>query len=287
MPVSMLILFRALFSFVMILIMARIMGKKQISQLTFFDYIVGITIGNIAASLAINQQTRILNGIIGLLVWGLLPILLGFLSIRWNGFRLLVEGRPTVLVENGKVLERNLHKTKMTADDLMVNLREKNAFKLADVELALLETNGKVSVMKKSDKQPLTPQSMGMTVEAEHRPAIVVIDGHVLHKSLSDQGYSKEWLLGELMKQGANDFSDVFLAQVDSKGNLYVDLYHDKAQLPQIKQKPLIAAQLKKVQADLENFALQTEDQTAKQMYAQQAKSLQDSIQQLQPYLNG
>jgi uncharacterized membrane protein YcaP (DUF421 family) len=222
---------------------------------------------------------------VGLLVWGLLPILFGFLSIRWDKFRSIVEGHPTVLVENGKILERNLHKAKMTADDLMLNLREKNAFKLADVELAVLETNGKVSVMKKADKQPATPNSLGVTVEEEFKPAVVVIDGHVMERSLEEQGYSKEWLLGQLIKQGAKDFSSVFLAQLDSKGNLYADLYHDKAKLPQIKQRPLIAAQLRKVQADLENFSMQTEDNEAKQMYAKQAKGLQASIEQLQPYL--
>ncbi|WP_085522272.1 DUF421 domain-containing protein [Tuberibacillus sp. Marseille-P3662] len=285
MPEPYVILVRSLIAFIVVLTFARLMGKKQISQLTFFDYIVGITIGSITATLAINQNIRIIYGLIGLFVWGILPILFGWLSIRSNIFRKLVEGSPTKLIENGQVLERNLHQAKMSVDDLTTMLREKNAFNLSDVELAVLETNGKVSVMKKANQQPLTPKDMDQTVEDSHEPKILVVDGHLLQENLHQLGYTKEWLLGELQKQGANDFSNVFLAQIDSKGRVYADLYHDRLKIPKVQQRALVSAQLKKVQADLETFAQQTNNEGAKQMYSDQAQQLKQTTETLKPYL--
>lgn len=173
----------------------------------------------------------------------------------------------------------------MTFDDLMLSLREKNAFKLSDVELAVLESNGKVSVMKKALYQPLTPKDLGMVLEEEHMPSLVIIDGHLLEKRINYLGYSKEWLLGEIIKKGAKDFKNVFLGQIDSKGNVYVDLYNDQIKVEQVQQKPLLAAQLRKVQADLENFAIQTNDENAKKIFYDQSMELQEIINKTNPFL--
>lgn len=175
----------------------------------------------------------------------------------------------------------------MAVDELMLFLREKNIFKVYDVEMAIIETNGQLSVMKKSDQQPLTPSQLGLTINEEHGPAIVITDGQLLEKSLSSLGYSDNWLLGEIMKQGAARYEDVFLAQIDSNGNVYVDLYNDNMQQHKVKQRPLLAASLKKVQADLESFSLQTNNPEAKKMYAQQASNLQNTIDSVVPYLKG
>lgn len=164
-------------------------------------------------------------------------------------------------------------------------LRQNNAFKISDVEYAVLETNGQISVMKKSEAQSLTPKDLGLVVEEDHEPRLVIMDGNVMEKSLNDYGYTKEWLLGEIMKQGAKDFSEVFLAQIDSKGNVYVDLYNDKLHIPQIKQKLLTAATIKKLQADLQNFALQTKNENAKKMYQGYSKQMDKLIKELRMYL--
>ncbi|GAA0488077.1 DUF421 domain-containing protein [Salinibacillus aidingensis] len=285
MPDLLLILVRTFIAFTVLLILARIMGKKQISQFTFFDYVVGITIGSISATIAINEAVKITNGILALIYLTIFLFIISYIALKSLAFRDIVEGSPTVLVENGKILEENLKKVRFTFDDLLIKLREKNAFKVSDVELAVLETDGKVSVMMKSGMQPLTPQTMGMMVEEEHRPQIVIIDGKLIEKKLKEYGYTKEWLLGEINKQGAQNFSDVFLAQIDSKGNVYVDLYVDDTDDQQIQQKPLLAAQLRKIQADLEGFALQTKDKETKQLYYEQSQQLQQLINDLNPLL--
>ncbi|MBP1948632.1 DUF421 domain-containing protein [Virgibacillus litoralis] len=279
------VIVRTIFAFFFILLLARILGSKQIAQLTFFDYITGISIGNMAAALAIDVNMQPMDAIIGLLLFSLLTTIVVFGALKSLKFRKLVEGRPTILMRNGNVLEKNLLKEKITFDDLMQGLREKSVFKLADVETATLETSGVITVMKKAEFNPLTPKDMGIPVEAEHTPSVIIVDGILLDKRLNYLGYSKEWLLGEVLKQGAKNFKDVFLAQIDSKGNVYVDLYNEEEKVTQVKQKPLLSAQLRKMQADLEGFAIQTNDQNAKQMYYNQSIELQDLINKINPYL--
>lgn len=225
-----LIIIRSIIAFILLLFLTRIMGKKQLSQLTFFDYIVGITIGSIAATMSVDQNVQISNGVVSLAIWGLLPIVIGILGMKSRTFLQLTDGRPSILIKNGEVLEESMKKNKIVIDELMMMLREKEIFKIDDVEIAILETNGQLSIMKKSDLEPITPRLLGMKVTLEQAPSLLIVDGHILNKNLSILGYSKKWLMKEIKKQGAQTLKDVFMAQVDSKGNLFVDLYKDKKQ---------------------------------------------------------
>lgn len=276
---------RSLIAFFALLLVTRLLGKKQLSHLTFFDYIVGITIGDIGASLSIDRGQSTLGSLVSLALWVSIPILLNMLSKHFYGIRRLVNGAPAVLIQNGKIHEHELRKSHMTANDLMQLLREKHIFKLADVEFAVLETNGKLSVLPKSEQQPVTPKVLGMTVEQEQEPRIVVMDGSIMERTLKSLGHTKEWLTGELKKAGASDVSDVFLAQIDGSGNLYVDLLHDTPTPSQPKVKPMVLASLKKLQADLEMYALQTESDEARTMYSDQAAKLERLVHGLQSYL--
>lgn len=287
MPEYLLTLIRSLLSFVILLVLTRFMGKKQISQLTLFHYIVGITIGSIAASMAVEQSVKMTNAIVGLLVWGGLPILLSILGMKSYLFRRLVDGHPTVLIRDGKVLEDNLRKAKMNTSDLMLELRVKSAFNLADVEFAVMETNGHVTVMKKSDSQPLTPRSFGIQVKPEADPRLVILDGNIMEKTLRKLGYTKQWLLDELRKLGIYNAQDVFLAQIDSKGKVYADLYKDNLDKPKMRQQlASLTTSLNNAHSDLERFALQIRDPDIQQTYARQAKNLKQSIAQLEQQLN-
>ncbi len=281
-----LIAIRTFLSFIILLMLARIMGKKQISQLTFFDYVVGIGIGDMASSMAIESSTKFINPLIGLIIYTLLTLLITYGAIKSFKFRDLVESSPSILIKNGKILEKNLAKHKMTFNDLLNGLREKDAFNVSEVELALLETNGQISVMKKPEYQALTPKDIGLEVEEDHAPSLVIVDGALIEKHLNYLGYTKEWLLQEIKKQGANKFEDVFLAQIDSSGNVYVDLFNDKERDKQAKQKPTLAAKLRQLQVALEGKALQTKDQNAKKMYYNQSIEMENIIKKLNPYLS-
>src|SRR5690625_1940180 len=285
MPELMLILIRSIVSFLLLLFMTRIMGKKQISQLTFFDYCVGITIGSIATTMSVDQNVKATNGLMALIVWGIFPLILAYISLKSIWFTKIVDGKATIMIKNGEILEKNMKKSLLTIDELMLSLREKGVFKISDVEMAVLETNGELSVMLKTEQQPITPKMLGIPVEQEHGPTILIMDGQLLKKGLEERGYSEEWLLDKVQQQGADSFEEVFLAQMDSTGNVYVDLYGN-SQKPQIpKEKPLVAAKLKKLQADQENFSLETENPDAKKLYAEQAEKLQKIVDMTRPYL--
>lgn len=230
MPDFVLIAIRSIIAFVLLLFLTRIMGKKQLSQLTFFDYVVGITIGSIAATMSADKNIQISNGTVSLAIWGFFPILIGFIGLKSRKFLQLTDGRPSIVIKNGEVLEESLKKNHLAIDELMMSIREQGIFKVDDIEIAILETNGELSVMKKSDLEPITPRLLGMKVTLEHAPSLLIADGHILNKNLSTLGYSKKWLMKEIKKQGAKSLNDVFLAQVDSKGNLFIDIYEDKNQ---------------------------------------------------------
>ena len=285
MPEYVLVASRVALTFVILLALTRILGKKQISQLTFFDYIVGIVIGDMASTIAIDTTIKFSYGLIGLVGYTILSVIIAFGAIKSFKFRELVESSPSILIKDGKIMEKTLLKHRLTFDDLLNGLREKDAFNLSEVELAMLETNGQISVMKKPEYQALTPKDIGLSVEEDHAPSLVIIDGTLLEKHLIYLGYSKDWLLKEIKKQGANQFEDVFLAQINSDGSVYVDLFNDKKTVQQEKQKPNLAVQLRRVQADIESMASQTKDHNAKNMYFTQSKELENMIKKLNPYL--
>ncbi|QVY62118.1 YetF domain-containing protein [Cytobacillus gottheilii] len=227
MPELVLILLRSIAAFLILFFMTRIMGKKQISQLTFFDYCVGITIGSIAATMSVDQNVKALNGMLSLFIWGLFPILMAYFGMKSNAFANLTDGKPTILIQNGEIIEENMKKNLLNLSELMLLLREKSAFNVSDVEMAVLETNGELSVLLKSDKQSINAKMLNIPIKKEHGPHILILDGKIMEKSLIKLGYTDEWLLEEVQRQGASKFEDVFFAQLDSSGELYVDLYED------------------------------------------------------------
>jgi len=228
MPEYVVILIRSVVAFFVLLVLTRIMGKKQLSQLTFFDYIVGITIGSIAATMSVDQNVKISNGLISLTVWGLIPILLGYLGLKSRVFTRLTDGRPSIIIREGKVLEDEMKRNQLAIEELMMQLREKGVFKLDDVEMAVFETNGELSIMKKTEADPITASLLGMKVKNEHAPTLLIVDGHILQENMSLLKLDKQWLTKEIKKQGAYDVKDVFIAQVDANKQLYVDLYQDE-----------------------------------------------------------
>lgn len=227
MPDVVLILIRSVVAFLTLLVMTRFMGKKQISQMTMFDYVVGITIGSIAAAMSVDQNVTMLDGIVSTLIWGFFTIMLGTLSLKSYRLRKLMEGEPVILVQRGKVLEDNLRKARMDATELLENLRENRVFDLAEVEFAVLEKNGQLSVMKKTDLEPVTPRDLQLDIRLKREPRIVIMDGNVMHRTLTSLGYNEKWLLAKIREAGAKRFSDVFLAQIDQDGQVYVDLFQD------------------------------------------------------------
>ncbi|KAA0774278.1 DUF421 domain-containing protein [Bacillus sp. AR2-1] len=269
-----LVILRSVFILIILFAITKWLGKRQISQLSFFEYIAGMTIGDIAAQVSTGLDSKFFHGVFAILIFAVVPFFTGILSLKNKTARDFFEGKSTVLIKDGKILEDNLKKEKYTSDELLELLRGKNAFSVADVEFAVLEPSGELNVLLKKDRQPLTAKDVGLKVPNEKEPQTVIMDGNVLDEPLSSSGHNRAWLHSELEKLGVV-IENVFLGQVDSYGQLTIDIYNDKLQMPSPQNKPLLLASLKKCHADLELFSLETKSKSASEMYSKNAKRIE------------
>ncbi|MBZ3763955.1 DUF421 domain-containing protein [Bacillus cereus] len=269
-----LVILRSVFILIILFAITKWLGKRQISQLSFFEYIAGMTIGDIAAQVSTGLDSKFFHGVFAILIFAVVPFLTGILSLKNKTARDFFEGKSTVLIKDGKILEDNLKKEKYTSDELLELLRGKSAFSVAEVEFAVLEPSGELNVLLKKDSQPLTAKDIGLKVPNEKEPQTVIMDGNVLDEPLSASGHNRAWLHSELEKLGVV-IENVFLGQVDSYGQLTIDIYNDKLQMPSPQNKPLLLASLKKCHADLELFSLETKSKSAREMYSKNAKQIE------------
>lgn len=221
------VLVRGIIGFFTLLIFARILGKQQISQLDFFDYVLGITIGSIAATLTTDLSSRAWPHWVGLLTWAALGYLMELITNKWIYIGKYIDGEPTVVIMNGKIMESALKKMKFRAADLLQMLRNKDVFDLNQVEYAIIEPNGQLSVLKKSEYQPLTPKDMNKNVPSASISRELVYNGVVFHQNLQDIGKDERWLMKELKKHDVKQLSEVFLVLIDENGVFYIDKYKD------------------------------------------------------------
>ncbi|WP_242271310.1 DUF421 domain-containing protein [Bacillus cereus group sp. BfR-BA-01310] len=272
-----LVILRSVFILIILFAITKWLGKRQISQLSFFEYIAGMTIGDIAAQVSTGLDSKFFHGVFAILIFAVVPFFTGILSLKNKTARDFFEGKSTVLIKDGKILEDNLKKEKYTSDELLELLRGKDAFSVADVEFAVLEPSGELNVLLKKDRQPLTAKDIGLKVPNEKETQTVIMDGNVLDEPLSASGHNRAWLHSELEKLGVV-IENVFLAQVDSYGQLTIDIYNDKLQVPSPQNKPLLLASLKKCHADLELFSLETKSKSASDMYSKNAEQIENIL---------
>lgn len=218
---------RAVISFFTLLIFARALGKEQISQLTFFDYIVGITIGSIASEATVDLSSRAWPHWVGLLSWALLAYLMEFISLRWRYAAKIIEGEPTIVIFHGKILENVLRKMKFRVSDILELLRNQGIFDLNEVDCAIIEPNGNLSVLKKPEYLPLTPKDMNIKVQFTGISTELIYDGVLIEENLEQMNKNKKWLINQLKKQGIKDISEVFLMTLNDAGSIYIDKYED------------------------------------------------------------
>ncbi|NLZ51687.1 MAG: DUF421 domain-containing protein [Thermoanaerobacteraceae bacterium] len=222
------VIVRGIIGFFSLLIFARLLGKQQISHLTFFEYVLGITIGSIAASLTTELSSRAWIHFVGLVVWAVSVLVLQLLTQKSRYAAKYMDGEPTVVVMNGKIMEDAMRKMRYRALDLMQQLRDKGIFDLNEVEFAILEVNGKLSVLKKPQFQPVTPQHLNITSIPNGIATELIYDGQIIKQNLKDLNITEEWLDSQLEAKGINDISEVFLATITPDGSFFVDTYMDR-----------------------------------------------------------
>lgn len=220
---------RATLSFFALLILARILGKKQLGQLTFFHYTTGITFGSIASEIAAQAETPFTDGLVALIWWSVLTYLMTIITIKSKKARVLIDDKPTIVIQNGLILESALKKNRLHMDELTMMLREQAIFSVQDVQYALLETTGKLSVLPKPAEQPATKQDVKADVTPpSYIPTEVVSDGQLIFENLVELELTEDWLMKKLKKQNVQSVEDVYFAQVQANGSLYISL-KDKA----------------------------------------------------------
>ena len=284
MPQWLEIVARTLITVIVLFVMTKILGKRQVSQLSMFEYITGITIGSLAAYISLDLDANWYLGIIAMGVWVGVSLGIEYLQLKSKTARDITDGKGRIMIKGGKILEDNLKKERVSADELMEQLRKKNVFQVADVEFAIMEPSGDVNVLLKRENQPITPKHLGIKVGSEQEAQAVIQDGVPMDEPLAIRGYNREWLNTELEKMGVA-IENVYLGQVDSYGQLYVDLFDDKLQVPEPQKKATLYATLKKCEADLELFSLSTKEPYAKKMYEQCSKDLLQVIKEVRPIL--
>lgn len=278
------VVIRSFIGLAIVLFGAKMFVRKSLGELSYFEFIAAAAVAIIVAVGSIQLTIPPAYVIVSLLVWLFVPYFIGWLSIKSKTFRNIVSGKGVPIIKDGKVMEDNLKKYHHSTDDLLTKLRRKNVFHVADVEFAVLEPSGEVNVLLKKEYQPLTAKDMKIPVAPIKQPETIVMDGKILDEPLATLGFNRRWLEQELDKIGVA-IENVYLAQVDSYGEVTVDLFDDQLQVPKPAEKPQLLAAIKKCQADLEGFALQTENKQAKQMYSRCSKEMEEVLNSVKTYL--
>ena len=213
---------RAFLSLVTLFLVTKMLGKKQVSQLSLFDYVIGISIGNFAAEMTINLETSEVNGILAVVLFGVFAYTISYLTTKSICLRRFFQGTPTIIVEKGKILENNMRKIKLDINDLLEELRSKGYFSLNEVEYVLMEVSGDVSILPKAKYKPLTPNDMNTTVEDSYLECIAIIDGKIMKNNLKDIHKNEYWLKKEIRRQKNIDISKILLCTIDNKNQINI-----------------------------------------------------------------
>ena len=215
-----------------VFIAMRVMGKREIGKLSVFDLVISIMIAEIAVIVIEDLKRPVIEGIVPMFLLVGIQLLLAYISLKSRSFRLKMDGRPSVLIRNGKLDREEMRKQKYTLDDLIIQLRERNITNLSDVEFALLESTGKLTVVEKEkfrgnpdSTQDKTGKGKGGSagIRYEGLPIPLIMDGKVQDHNLEEIGKTRFWLKNQLQEKGISDFKDVFICTYDHRGNLYVD----------------------------------------------------------------
>lgn len=219
---ALLIIPRSLFSLIILFLITKIIGKKQVSELSLFDYVIGISIGNFAAEMTINLDAPFTHGIIAVVVFGLSAYAVSKMTMKSIVLRRLILGTPTMIIQNGKILEKNMKKALIDVNDLLEQCRSAGYFDLNEIEYAIMEANGKMSILPVSEYKPLTPKDMKVKMNKASLCANVIIDGKIMHQNLENMNKTEEWLQKELKVKGYQTTNDILLATLDNQEKLTI-----------------------------------------------------------------
>ncbi|MBR1533033.1 MAG: DUF421 domain-containing protein [Ruminococcus sp.] len=205
------VILASVFSAIILFLIAKVIGHKQVAQLEFFDYITGITIGSIAAELATTLDKPWWKPTISMLVFGTITVALSIITRRFARTRKFINGTPTIILNDGKLYRENMKKAKLELSEFLLLCRQEGYFNLNDIQTAVFEYNGKLSILPVSTKRPINPEDMELNPKPEHIGTELIMDGRIMGDNLKRKGLSDDWLMKELKKQGYKNAKEIFL----------------------------------------------------------------------------
>lgn len=211
-------------SIIALFILTKLMGYRQMSQMSMFDYINGITIGSIAAEMATSLESNFTQPLTAMIVYALADLFLSWFSSKSIKARKVIEGAPLVLLNNGELYRENLKKAKIDVSEFLVQCRVNGYFDISKLETAILEGNGKISFLPKVSYRPLTPSDMQLSPQQDYMVANVILDGKIMEENLKHTGNDEKWLHNQIKAQGAKQVEDVLLATCDMSNQVTVYL---------------------------------------------------------------
>lgn len=220
----------SLSSIITIFILTKLMGYRQMSQMSMFDYINGITIGSIAAEMATSLEEHFIQPFTAMIVYALSALLLSWIGTKSMKARRIIEGTPLVLMSNGEIYRKNLKKAKLDVPEFLVQCRVNGYFDVSKLEVAILEGNGKISFLPKVSDRPVTPSDLNLSPKQDYMVANVILDGNLMEKNLRHTGKDEKWLRNQIKGQGADRMEDVLLATCDSSNQVTVFLKNNQKQ---------------------------------------------------------
>ena len=213
--------YRAIISLVTLFLITKILGKKQVSQLSLFDYVIGISIGNFAAEVTINLEAEWINGVVAVLIFGLVAYFVSIITMKSIVARRFFMGSPTIVIQNVKIIKESLKRVKLDINDLLEECRNNNVFDLNQINYALMEANGKLSILLKPEYLPLTPKDMKLNPEKNGLVANVIIDKKIMQENLKQMNKDDKWLLKELKTKKVK-LEDILLCTMDINDKLTI-----------------------------------------------------------------
>lgn len=206
-------------SIVTLFILTKILGDREMSELSMFDYINSITIGSIAAEMATSLEGDFLKPLVAMVVYTAISFTISYLTCKSIVIRRFFEGHTLILYQNGQIFEKNLLKAKIDINEFLSMCRVSGYFNLNEIHSAFLESNGRLSILPMTINRPVTPADLNLNLSQEFPLANVIIDGHILRDNLKSTGKDENWIAKQLAAQGVKDIREVILATCDNSGN--------------------------------------------------------------------
>ena len=216
------VLVKGYLSLIFLFFVIKILGKKQVSQLNVFDYVIGISLGNLAAEMTINSDISIINGLLAMIIYGSCSLFVSFITKKSIIARRFISGVPVVLIENGKISKQQLKKVKLDVNDLLQDAREDGIFDISTVDYAIMEASGKVTFLLKKVEEPVTLKDMKISKSNSGLTANLIMDGNIMENNLKAFGKDKKWLMKKIKEQGYKDYKDIFLLVCNKSGEVTI-----------------------------------------------------------------